>query len=303
MIKPHQPIVKRVPRAVRRANATAVAAQAWRRLLLLTPLAAAVMAVYHWREGLLGLNASVRIVCAAALVVIGWAIARDLVRAVYPRLTTRLSPESSGVVGFIMRLTLLLVAVFAGTRIAGLQPRDIAIGATATAVVLGLAAQQTVGNLLAGVVLLTARPFVIGDRVRFVGYGMDVEGTVASHGLLYVTMDDGDDSILIPNNTALIMSARPIREIAAVDMLARLPYEVDPEAVHLHVVQAISVPIKGEPHVNLEEFDGEIVSMRVRATPSKHKDGARLARDILSALRDFHDDGDVETGASAVASK
>jgi small-conductance mechanosensitive channel len=263
------------------------------------PLVAAVIVVYRWREALLGLNTPVRVVCALALVIIGWAVARDIVRATYPRLTTRLSPESSGVVGFVLRLLLLVAAVLVALRIAGLHPRDIAIGATATAVILGLAAQQTVGNLLAGIVLLTARPFVVGDRVRFVGYGMDVEGTVASHGLLYVTMDDGADSILIPNSTALIMSARPIREIAAVDMLARLPYGVDPEAVHRHVGQLISVPIKGEPHISLEEFDGLVVTMRVRATPSKHKHGARLARDILSALSDFHHDEDAITSAPA----
>jgi small conductance mechanosensitive channel len=38
-----------------------------------------------------------------------------------------------------------------------------------TAIVVGLAAQQTFGNLFAGIVLLSARPFRIGERIRLQG--------------------------------------------------------------------------------------------------------------------------------------
>lgn len=61
-------------------------------------------------------------------------------------------------------------------RLAGLQLGTLALGASVTAVIVGLAAQQTVGNVLAGLVLISARPFKIGDRVRLAGFGMDVEG-------------------------------------------------------------------------------------------------------------------------------
>lgn len=67
----------------------------------------------------------------------------------------------------------------------------------------------------------TERPFSVGDRVRFNGLGMDVEGTVKSHGLLFVTCVDGDDEVRVPDNTALTMSVRPIREPAGVDLRAR----------------------------------------------------------------------------------
>jgi small conductance mechanosensitive channel len=97
-----------------------------------------------------------------------------------------------------------------------------------------------------------ARPFQVGDRLRFNGFGMDVEGTVAAHGLLHVTMYDGDDLVLVPNNTALSISARPIREPDAVDLRARLPVTVDPEAVQRRVDEAVSVSTKGPPDVALE---------------------------------------------------
>jgi hypothetical protein len=43
--------------------------------------------------------------------------------------------------------------VLAALRLAGLQPETLAVGGAITAVILGLAAQQTVGNLIAGTVL------------------------------------------------------------------------------------------------------------------------------------------------------
>ena len=69
---------------------------------------------------------------------------------------------------------------------------------------------------------------------------MDVEGTVAAHGLLYVTMTDGADLIMVPNSTALAMSVRPLREPAAVDMRARLRQDVDPESVQERLAKSLN---------------------------------------------------------------
>ena len=56
--------------------------------------------------------------------------------------------------------------------------------------IVGLAAQQTLGNGFAGMVLLSARPFRVGERVRLQAgaVGGTVEGIVSSLGLLYTTL-------------------------------------------------------------------------------------------------------------------
>jgi hypothetical protein len=59
----------------------------------------------------------------------------------------------------VVLLAFLIAAVFVALRIAGLDPRALAISGAIAAVVFGLAAQQTLGNLIAGVVLLAVRPF------------------------------------------------------------------------------------------------------------------------------------------------
>jgi small-conductance mechanosensitive channel len=54
-------------------------------------------------------------------------------------------------------------------------------------------------------VLLSARPFRVGDRVRLQGGPLagQVEGTVSSLGLLYTTFATEEGSILVPNSVVL----------------------------------------------------------------------------------------------------
>lgn len=83
------------------------------------------------------------------------------------------------------------------------------------------------------------------------------------------------------------MSARPIREPAAVDMRARLPLGVDPEAVQRKVSECVSVPTLGPPHIALEEVDGDEVTFTVKAKPVDRNQGGRLAREVLDGISTF----------------
>jgi small conductance mechanosensitive channel len=286
--------VKRQASALR-AQAIEAGRRSRRQLLILSPLLAAIVLAYLYRKELFGVDQPVRLATAAALVLLGWAFARNLGRALQPRLVQRLDPGAAGLASFLVRLATLVAILLVSLRIAGLQPSTLALGASFTAVILGLAAQQTFGNLFAGVVLISARPFSIGERVRFNGYGMDVEGTVAAHGLLYLTMTDGDDVIMVPNNTALMMSIRPLRQPAAVDMRARLPRTVDPEEIQGAIVEGVSVATKGQPNIALEELDGDEIVVRVRATPNDPRQGGRLASQVLDAVAALRE----EVGAGA----
>jgi small-conductance mechanosensitive channel len=253
-------------------------------LLILLPLVAGALVLNHYRKPLFGSDVPVRATIAVALVVLGWALARQLGRVLQARLLSRLDPSTAGVIGFLIRLTTMAVMAIVALRIAGLRPGTITLGASFTAVVLGLAAQQTLGNIFAGIVLLSARPFAIGDRVRFNGFGMDVEGTVTSHGLLYVNCHDGRDTVLIPNNTALTMSVRPIHEPRPVEMRATLPKEIDPERIQEAVSRSLSVPLGSPPEVHLEELSGSDVVMRIHAAPADSEQGGALAREVLRAV-------------------
>jgi len=89
------------------------------------------------------------------------------------------------------------------------------LGGAITGVVLGIAAQQSLGNVFAGIVLLVARPFRAGDlvRVRAGSLGGSLEGQVVSMGLVYVVFTTEEGTTLVPNLTLLaagiVRSPRP----------------------------------------------------------------------------------------------
>jgi small-conductance mechanosensitive channel len=249
---------------------------------------AGILIVYGYRDDLFGsaYDRPVRIVTAIALCVVGWQVARDVGRALGPTLFRRLDPGTAGTVGFLIRLGFLGVAFLVALRVAGLDPRTLLVGGAFTAVIVGLAAQQTLGNLFAGMVLLSARPFRVGERVRLQGGGLagQLEGVVSSLGLLYTTFARGDDQIMVPNSVVLNVAIVPLREPDGVDLRARLSAGVTPLEVQQLLEEAVTTPVRDPPQIHLEEVDGDEVVVRITATPEHPADGPKLASEVLDAI-------------------
>src|SRR6201991_4691910 len=256
--------------------------------LVLLPVLVGVLVVYGNRDRLFGpaYDEPARIVTFLVLISLGWQFARDIGRALGPTLFRRMDPGTAGTVGFLLRLVTMLVAVLIALRVAGLGPRTLALGGAFTAVVLGLAAQQTLGNLFAGMVLLSARPFRVGERVKLQGGGVGgtVEGVVSSLGLLYTTLASGDDSIMVPNSVVLTLAIVPLREPDGIDLRARLRPGVTPLEVQEALQNEIDTPMRNVPRIELEELDGDEVIVRITATPERPSDGPQLAGEVLEVV-------------------
>jgi small conductance mechanosensitive channel len=82
-----------------------------------------------------------------------------------------------------------------GTMGIHVEPLVASLGLTGFA--LGFALRDAISNLLAGVLILTYRPFRSGDRIAVSGF----EGIVVNIDLRYTTLADGDNVHLIPNQT------------------------------------------------------------------------------------------------------
>ena len=255
--------------------------------LVLLPLLAAILLVYDHRDRLFGpaWDQPVQTATAVAVLTLGWAFARDLERALAPPLFRRLEAGTAGSADFLLRLATMLTATVVALRIAGLTPRTLVLGGAVTAVITGLAAQQTLGNLIAGLVLLSAHPFRVGERVRLQGGPLagTLEGVVSSLGLLYTTFASGADPIMVPNSVVLGVAVTPQREPDGVELRARLRPGVTPMDVERRLQQEISTALRGAPRVTLEELDGDEVVVRIAATPENPGDGPRLAGEVLAA--------------------
>ncbi len=270
------------PRAAKRA--------AWEAVLL-GVLFVAVVVVYDNRTSLLGLEGpeaktAAQIITVIVLLFLGWAIARNFGRALGPALFRRLDPATAGPVGFLIRLATLAITLLVALRVAGVDPRTLLVGGAFTAVILGLAAQQTLGNLFAGTVLLSARPFRVGDRVRLQGGPIagQIEGTVSNLGLLYTTFATGADSIMIPNSVVLNLAVLPLREPEAVDMRARLAAGMTPGDLQELLESSLRTRLREPPRITLEELDGEAGVVRIVATPARSSEGRQLASELLAIV-------------------
>jgi small conductance mechanosensitive channel len=270
-------------RAIKRAR---------REAAVLLPLLVAVLVVYGDRKAIFGKSVAthwdieIRSATIIALLILGWAIARDIGKAAAPTFFRRMDPAMAGTVGFVVRLATLGITILLAFYVAGANPATLVAGSAFTAVIVGLAAQQTLGNLIAGLVLLSARPFRVGERVRLQAgaVGGNVEGIVSELGLLYTTLARGDDRIMVPNSVVLGAAVMPLREPDSVDVKVRLTSGVRPTHVQALLDDRVSTPTRSPAKVLLEEVDGDDVVVRVQATPERALDGAKLADEIIQTL-------------------
>jgi hypothetical protein len=172
-------------------------------------------------------------------------------------------------------------------RIAGLDAGTLAVGGAFTAVVLGLAAQQTLGNLFAGLVLLSTRPFRVGERVRFTGArspGASRASSARSGSSIRRWFRERTGPW---SRTASCSSSRWPRcgEPERVEMRARFEAQTTPAEVRERLAEGVSVPTRDPPDITLEELDRDEVVVKIVATPLRPVDGARLAAEVLEAVR------------------
>jgi small-conductance mechanosensitive channel len=142
--------------------------------------------------------------CAVLLLIAGVLTVRS-VASNLGRLITRQSVKSAGAavrlvatgVGYII----LLFAIFA---VLGVSAERLLIGAGVAGIALGIAAQQSLANIFASLVLLFARPFGVGDHIRIRSGNIGVlDVWVEGIGLTYVTVRTEDGILKIPNSAML----------------------------------------------------------------------------------------------------
>jgi hypothetical protein len=85
------------------------------------------------------------------------------------------------------------------------------LGGALTGVIVGIAAQPVLGNIFAGLVLLTARPFHIGEDVAIQAgaLGGRIQGRVTDMTLLFVELHTADGAVLLPNSAVLSSAIAP----------------------------------------------------------------------------------------------
>ncbi|MEZ0092963.1 mechanosensitive ion channel family protein [Streptacidiphilus sp. EB129] len=85
------------------------------------------------------------------------------------------------------------------------------LGGALTGVILGIAAQPVLGNIFAGLVLLVARPFTVGEEISVQSgpLGGRIYGEVTDMTLIFVELRTSEGPMLLPNTAVLSAAIGP----------------------------------------------------------------------------------------------
>jgi len=170
----------------------------------------------------------------------------------------------------LLRTAQLFLFGFAGIVILGIWDTNLGgllVGAGFLGIVVGFAARQTLGSLIAGFVLMFSRPFTIGDWVEIGGE----EGIVTDITIFHTRLENFDgEFVIIPNDR---VSDRPITNRSQKGLLrlrvdVGIDYETDPDRARTVAIEAISecneVVDAPPPQVFPKEFGDSAVVLEMR---------------------------------------
>ena len=160
--------------------------------------------------------------CAAALVCFGILAASRISAALSHLAVERGAAAAGGAVRVITAGVGYLFVLFSVLAVLEVDIEKILVGAGLAGVVLGIAAQQSLGNVFAGLVLLMARPFKVGDhiRVRAGALGGIFDAWVWEMSLTYVTLHTEDGPLKIPNSAMLAAGIGQLAQNEPPDVVA-----------------------------------------------------------------------------------
>jgi small-conductance mechanosensitive channel len=165
------------------------------------------------------------------------------------------------------QVTLYLISILLVLTLWRVNIGGILVGAGFLGIVVGMAARQTLGALLAGFVLMFSRPFEIGDWIQ-VG---DNEGIVTDITIVNTRIQTFDgEYVMVPNDVvsskSLINRSRKGR--LRIEVEVGIDYDADAEraaGIARKAVQQLDEPMTvPTPQVVLKRFDDSAVILGVR---------------------------------------
>lgn len=209
-------------------------ARPWRSIIALILAIAGAIAAQFWGVGgyqnfdltTRRLHSLIWLAGLAALIVFGMIAAVGLSTRARSGLQPLIGQAHAGVISYVVVLVGVFAILTMTLAVLGVSPDKLVLGGAVTGVLIGIAAQQSLANLFAGLVLLFASPFRVGDHVRFRAGALsgEIEGVVTNLSLTYVRLETAQGQMLLPNAQALAAAVLLIPEpLGAISAATRQP--------------------------------------------------------------------------------
>ncbi len=195
----------------------------------------------------------------------------------------------------LLRALTLAVAALMFLSLLGLDVAPILTGAGVAGLVVGLAAQSLIRDLLAGLVIVLEGPFGIGDTIRAAG----LTGAVERITMRATYLRDADGTLHVIPNSMLGVVSNLSRDWARVSVDLPVPREARLEQVEA-MLRSAAEALQQDPQVIEEILDPPVIAgiegidaatftirVEVRARPKGRWTVARRLRyHLLQALQD-----------------
>jgi small-conductance mechanosensitive channel len=151
-------------------------------------------------------------VCIAAFLVFGVGAVVGLAAKTREVLAPAVGTSHAAVVRYAILLVGGVTVVVITISLCKVPIGQLVVGGAVTTILLGIAGQQALANIFAGLVLLLSRPFNVGDyiRVKSGALGGVTDGLVAEIGITYLRLDTEDGVLNLPNSQVLAAATGPI---------------------------------------------------------------------------------------------
>jgi small-conductance mechanosensitive channel len=169
---------------------------------------------------------------------VGMGLLEDAIES-FSQGTSRMTAHQEQIITRVGQLSLLVFVGLVSLSVWDVQLQGLLVGAGFLGIVVGFAARQTLGSLIAGFVLMFSRPFEIGDWVVI---GEDQEGVVTDITIINTRLENFDgEFITIPNDK---VADRAIRNRSQKGRLrlrvdVGVDYETDPQYASEIALEAI----------------------------------------------------------------
>jgi small-conductance mechanosensitive channel len=149
---------------------------------------------------------------AVAFLVLGSVATYSLAGKVRELLQPKMGTGHAAVAGYAILIVGAFTTLVITLELFAVPVGQLVLGGALTSVFVGIAAQQALGNVFAGLVLLFARPFQVGDAIRLQAgaLGGTLDGIVTDIGITYVRFDTDGSVMSIPNSQVLNAIVGPI---------------------------------------------------------------------------------------------
>jgi small-conductance mechanosensitive channel len=241
----------------------------------------------------LSIPLAVKLVTTVALFLgtyVGSDVISDAVRR-FSEGADRVTEHQEEIILRIGQLGLLALALAGSLTIWGVDLSGLLVGAGFLGIVVGLAARQTLGSLIAGLVLMFSRPFTIGDWVEIGGE----QGIVTDITIFNTRLENFDgEFVVLPNDTVnnSAITNRSKKGHLRIRLDVGVDYDSDPEhaeSVALEAVEGLeSVLSAPAPQVIPKDFGDSAVVLEVRfwidrPTPPRMW---RARADVVTAVKE-----------------